>query len=565
METTSDGMPVHDAAGFDPHPHPPPTRARPPQGPAVRQIGPARLTRGLDRYDRIDLTAHERIHGRARPVDLDDLIEMAAATALCERDATGFPFDRKLRAVAHAAARRGARSVVVVDGTEREPGSAKDEVLLTRAPHLVLDGAELAAAALGARQIVIGVRGPAAAASVRHAIIERGITGVSRVVHLSESFLTGESGPPIRERQGRPDRMGPPGRPAVPPAAPWPPARPAGCPGPPVPYGRAAAVPGGPGPPGPGEEAGSQEVGRAAARPEKPGPGEPGPAVPRPREPGQSALPGPSACPSALSGPSVPPGRGPDASGAGDLPALLSNAETLAQLAVLASLGVRGYREVGIGPEPGTVLLTVGGSARFPAVVEIPTGAPLGHLLDLCGASIGDGVLVGGYHGNWLGRDAATAAEVSRESIAAAGGSLGGGVVMPIGRRTCPVGECAAVARQLAADAERCAPCRPGMTAIAAALSGLAAGRGGVAGPPLLGLRVGDHYGPGHALGPAGGAECHHLGGMVRFAASALDVFAGDVTAHLTRGTCGRPVLGLLPVRHAPVPAAPRPRRPGRA
>ncbi|HEX6473018.1 MAG TPA: hypothetical protein VF069_28265 [Streptosporangiaceae bacterium] len=574
METTSDGGPVHDATGSGPHP---PARPCHPRGPVLRQIGPARLTRGLDRYDRIDLATHERIHGRARPFDLGDLIELAAAAALRERDATAFPLDRKLLAVADAARRRGTRPVVVVDGTEREPGSAKDDVLLTRAPHLVLDGAELAAAALGAKEIVVGVRGAAAAASIRHAIIERGITAISRVVQLSDAFLTGESGQPIRARPrrhdlqgtlvlpdfhdtagghvpaGRGDHAGPPARPAVPPVprrSPDPP-RPTSPPGQPVretwPDSTRPVRPGpAPGPPEPG--------------PPEPGPPASGPPASGPRDPGAQAS--GAGAPRRRPGRFVPPGRAQDGSGAGDLPALLSNAETLAQLAVLASLGVREYREVGIEPEPGTVLLTVGGSARFPAVVEIPTGAPLVHLLDLSGASLGDGVLVGGYHGAWLARDAATTAEVSRASITAAGGSLDAGVIMPIGLRTCPVGECAAVARQLAADGARCAPCRPGLSAIAAALAWLAAGRGGAAAPALLGLRAGDRYGHGYVRGAGGGAECHHLGGLARFASSALDVFAADVTAHLTRGTCGRPVLGLLPVRRATRQVAPGPRRP---
>jgi NADH:ubiquinone oxidoreductase subunit F (NADH-binding) len=463
METTSsDRGRDHDVTGADPAISGP--------GPAVLQIGPARLTGGFDQHDRVDRAAHERIHGRPRPLGLADLTDLAAAGSLCERDATAFPFARKLRAVADAATLRATRPMVVVDGTEREPGSAKDTVLLTRAPHLVLDGAVLAATALGAREIVVGVVGGPAAASVRHAIMERDMAATSRVVQVSESFLAEESGAPVRgARRTR----------------------------------GAGDVDGIDGAAGDGTASG-----RATA---------------------------------------TPPGRAPAHSGGGDLPALLSNAETLAQLAVLASLGLRKYRGVGIDPEPGTVLLTVTGSAHFPAVVEIPSGAPLVHLLDLCGANAGDGVLVGGYHGAWLGQGAATGAEVSRESMAAAGGVLGAGVIMPIGRHTCPLGECARVARLLAADASCCAPCRPGLADIAAALCALATGRAGTA--ALRPLREAGRLG-------SDGFECRHLGGLARFAASALGVFAADVAQHLSRGTCGRPVLGLLPAR---APAARHP------
>src|ERR1700753_508578 len=100
----------------------------------------------------------------------------------------------------------------------------------------------------------------------------------------------------------------------------------------------------------------------------------------------------------------VPPGRKVLASdfGVADLPTLLSNTSTFAQLAVLALLGPERFAAVGTPEEPGTVLLSVSGSATHPAVVECPTGIPLGAVLDICQAPAGGGVLVGGHHGVWL-------------------------------------------------------------------------------------------------------------------------------------------------------------------
>jgi NADH:ubiquinone oxidoreductase subunit F (NADH-binding) len=46
---------------------------------------------------------------------------------------------------------------VIVNGSETEPASAKDRLLLTRLPHLVLDGAELAAETVGAPDVIIKV------------------------------------------------------------------------------------------------------------------------------------------------------------------------------------------------------------------------------------------------------------------------------------------------------------------------------------------------------------------------------------------------------------------------
>ena len=58
----------------------------------------------------------------------------------------------------------------MVNGCETEPASAKDRLLLSRLPHLVLDGAVLAARAVGAREVIVKVgerRGRAGAARSR--------------------------------------------------------------------------------------------------------------------------------------------------------------------------------------------------------------------------------------------------------------------------------------------------------------------------------------------------------------------------------------------------------------
>jgi NADH:ubiquinone oxidoreductase subunit F (NADH-binding) len=70
--------------------------------------------------------------------------------------------------------------VVVVNGIEGEPASAKDRVLLTHAPHLALDGAEVAASVVRASEIVFCVADTAAADSVEAAIEERRRSGMGR-------------------------------------------------------------------------------------------------------------------------------------------------------------------------------------------------------------------------------------------------------------------------------------------------------------------------------------------------------------------------------------------------
>ena len=77
----------------------------------------------------------------------------------------------------------------------------------------------------------------------------------------------------------------------------------------------------------------------------------------------------------------LPPGKRKRAaeSGVDGQPTLLSNAETFAQLAVLAMLGEEGYASDGTPDEPGTVLLTVGGSANRPGRGGGAARGPAGH------------------------------------------------------------------------------------------------------------------------------------------------------------------------------------------
>ena len=238
----------------------------------------------------------------------------------------------------------------------------------------------------------------------------------------------------------------------------------------------------------------------------------------------------------------LPPGRKRRASdsGVGGRPTLLSNAETFAQLAVLGLLGPDGYASAGTPSEPGTLLLTVGGSAARPAVVEVPAGTALGTVLDICEARVAEGVLVGGYHGAWLPAELAYDVPVSRAGMEAAGGALGAGVVLPLDGATCPLGEVARVARYLAAESSgQCGPCKLGLPGVARALTAVADGSGGVGALEAARRSAGAVRGRG---------ACHHPDGTARFVFSALDAFPADLAAHVFRGGCGRPVHGVLPL-----------------
>lgn len=116
-----------------------------------------RLLAGLGADRTADLDEHERHHGplplpgRSRgPGRLIDIVEAAGLTG---RGGAGFPAGRKMRSVAV----RPGRKAVVANGAEGEPASRKDRLLLTRLPHLVLDGITLAAQAVGADEAYLCV------------------------------------------------------------------------------------------------------------------------------------------------------------------------------------------------------------------------------------------------------------------------------------------------------------------------------------------------------------------------------------------------------------------------
>ncbi len=81
------------------------------------------------------------------------LVEEVDQAGLRGRGGAGFPTGRKMRTV--AAARR--RPVVLVNGSEGEPASQKDALLMQQAPHLVLDGVVAAALAVGATRAYLVV------------------------------------------------------------------------------------------------------------------------------------------------------------------------------------------------------------------------------------------------------------------------------------------------------------------------------------------------------------------------------------------------------------------------
>ncbi|MER6317871.1 NADH-ubiquinone oxidoreductase-F iron-sulfur binding region domain-containing protein [Streptomyces sp. NPDC001581] len=161
--------------------------------PSLGCVGAPRLLAGLDQAPRLDRVAHLTAHGSLPRYRPDELVDLSDNIDLRGRGGAGFPFARKLRAVMRSARGGDGQTAVVVNGSEGEPSCLKDTALLLHAPHLVLDGALLAAAAISAEDVVVGVTRTDVEQSVRAAIAERGPAGRRvRVALLPERFVTGE-------------------------------------------------------------------------------------------------------------------------------------------------------------------------------------------------------------------------------------------------------------------------------------------------------------------------------------------------------------------------------------
>lgn len=402
------------------------------------------------------LNQHLGLHGQAAIPSrrgVTELIQTVERSGLRGRGGSGFPTAVKIRAVAAAPRRR--RRVVVANGAEGEPVSAKDNSLLAHSPHLVLDGIALATVAVDADEALVCVKAGAerAARALEYAIAER--SGIDRVtpslVEVPSDYLVGE----------------------------------------------------------------------------------------------ESALVNFLNTGTVL--PTFVPPR-PFARGVGGRPTLVQNVETLAHLALIARHGAEWFRGVGSNEDPGSILVTISGAVGAPGLYEIAGGMPLGALVDHIGGYSApvQALLVGGYAGSWFSPHRAADLRLGHSAMQARGGTLGPGVVTVLSSAACGVTETARIARYLADhSAGQCGPCAFGLPAIADALEQIADCSGG----PSTHRWV-EHW----SAQVAGRGACHHPDGAVRMVASALRVFAEDITRHENRDPC----ITLVPDRETQA-LSPRP------
>jgi len=158
------------------------------------------LAAHLDRYGRLPYRDREGI-----------LIRDIEAAGLTGRGGAAFPVHRKLRAVFDAADKRRRTPAVIANGAESEPASDKDATLLWLSPHLVLDGLQLVAEAVGADTAVLYThanRSHDVGSRLREAIADRQARNLDRVpVQLATAparFLSGQETALLNHLSGGP-------------------------------------------------------------------------------------------------------------------------------------------------------------------------------------------------------------------------------------------------------------------------------------------------------------------------------------------------------------------------
>ncbi|MEV7543602.1 NADH-ubiquinone oxidoreductase-F iron-sulfur binding region domain-containing protein [Streptomyces sp. NPDC089915] len=362
--------------------------------------------------------AYRATGGYAAATGPGELLAHLADSGLRGRGGAGFPAAVKLRSVRE----RGGAPVVVANGEEGEPGSAKDRWLLRARPHLVLDGLARAAAVTGAVRGYVYLSDPASGESVRRALAEHPPPLPVEVVETRHAYVAGEETAVVRRIDGGP------------------------------------ALP--------------------AAKP------------PRPFE-----------------------------RGVGGAPTLVSNAETLARIALTAARPAL-RRAIA-----GTTLVTLSGPGAAPVLAEVPYGTTLRALAGPLAPGGAAGALMGGLFGGLVGPGALDL-PLEPGALTAAGTSLGCGAIRFLGPCDCPVATAADAAAHLAAESARqCGVCVSGTAAVSGALTALTAGS---AGPDTA--RSLDRW----ARGLRGRGACGLLDAAAGIAGSLLRSFPGPVRAHLT-------------------------------
>ncbi|HJV09782.1 MAG TPA: NADH-ubiquinone oxidoreductase-F iron-sulfur binding region domain-containing protein [Acidimicrobiales bacterium] len=336
----------------------------------------------------------------ARKVEPATLIEELEASGLRGRGGAGFPTGTKWRTVAENAS-PVLPATVVVNGAEGEPGTFKDRTILRNDPYQVIEGALIAARAVGASSIIFGLKKSFGeeVGRLRDAIAEVSAAGWTDGLELEvfegpNEYLYGEETALLETLDGR------------------------------YPFPRIA----------PPFRRGVTEV----------------------VDTGAEATSG-----SGLAAPVEMAGPGDDGVAP---PTLVDNVETLANVPRIIARGADWFRTHGTDESPGTIVCTVTGSTQRHGVGEVPMGTPLREVIELIGGGPQAGrrikaVLPGVAQG--FIPESMLDAPVSYEGLAAIGSGLGSAGFIVFDDSDDMAAVAAGVSRFLAIEScGQCTPCK---------------------------------------------------------------------------------------------------------
>jgi NADH:ubiquinone oxidoreductase subunit F (NADH-binding) len=221
----------------------------------------------------------------------------------------------------------------------------------------------------------------------------------------------------------------------------------------------------------------------------------------------------------------------PFEAGVGELPTLVSNVETLANLPYLQRHGSAAFRSQGTPLSPGTFLATITGAGRPPVLYELPHGLPFTELLALHGVSPDQvrGALMSGYFAGLLNQRVLEST-LDHETMRRLGSGLGCGAISLI-TDDCPVAVAASVLAYFDREnAGQCGSCFNGTAAMAAVAGALRDGAATTG--DLDRLRR-------WSVVLRGRGACATLDAAVNVAATLLDQFPDEVAQHLDTGCQG--------------------------
>jgi NADH:ubiquinone oxidoreductase subunit F (NADH-binding) len=158
----------------------------------------------------------------------------------------------------------------------------------------------------------------------------------------------------------------------------------------------------------------------------------------------------------------------PYQSGVRERPTLVSNVETLANIALIATQRAGGD----------SLLLTITGAVARPGLYEVPLGTRLGTALDELAQPLPGlrGLLMGGFFAGLLNRRALDL-PLTHDGLREAGSGLGCGAIIVLGEADCPIAAAGDVMAYFAREnAGQCGACFRGTPAMSRAIEALGTG-----------------------------------------------------------------------------------------